>query len=244
MGADSEWRNLKICRLFLGEESPEFCAKRWREFLWLAQLSQGQLQDEDEEKEWRARNAELFQLSRAQLDPGAESVCRGLGQGRSWCSCGSWHSQERKMEHGKDLMDCPAWSSDLTPVEEFVPSAVPPTLQPGMEANIFGVSWCLGSINSECSSRPSSCSCRWGAVNSSSTSLPVFASKTSICIPVNIGVTQRKLSREATFKHILRAQSSIQRSDKARIEAFFFFRTIGIFFSFSVLVNFGCILRF
>lgn len=193
--------------------------------------------------ELRARNAEVLQLSRAQLDPGAESVCRGLGQGRSRCSCGSWRSQGRRMEQGKCLMDCTALSSGLTPVEEFMPSVVPPTLQPGMEANIFGVSWCLGSINSECSSRPSSCSCRWGSVNSGSTSLPVFASKTSICIPVNIGVTQRKLSREATFKHILLAQSSIQRSDKARFEGLFFFRIIGIF-SFSVFVNFCRILPF
>lgn len=47
---------------------------------------------------------------------------------------------------------------------------------------------------------------------------------------MNIGVTQRKLSREATFKHILLAQSSIQRSDKARIEGFFFSEKMDSFF--------------
>lgn len=40
---------------FLGDRSPEFCAKRGKGLLWLALLSQGQLQDKDgEDEEWEA----------------------------------------------------------------------------------------------------------------------------------------------------------------------------------------------
>lgn len=44
-------KGVEDIQVFLGEESPEFCAERGRGFLWLAQLSQGQLQDEDGEDE-------------------------------------------------------------------------------------------------------------------------------------------------------------------------------------------------
>lgn len=45
--------------------------------------------------------------------------------------------------------------------------------------------------------------------NSSSGVLPLFASETSICISVNVIImTQGKVTQEATFKHIIFAQSS------------------------------------
>lgn len=44
-GSEGSWRYTGI---ILGEKSPEFCAERGREFLWLALLSQGQLQDEEQ----------------------------------------------------------------------------------------------------------------------------------------------------------------------------------------------------
>lgn len=55
MWGNGSWKGIKrvkdIQGFLLREKSPEFCAKRGREFLWLALLIQGQLQDEAGEDE-------------------------------------------------------------------------------------------------------------------------------------------------------------------------------------------------
>lgn len=91
----------------------------------------------------------------------------------------------------------------LRQAEELGPAMVGPPKAYG-DVGIL-VSQYLGSSHSDISSH--SDSQLW---DSSSGVLPLFASETSICISMNVIImTQGKVTQEATFKHIILAQSSI-----------------------------------